>query len=42
MYHENSEEVLPKFHLGREWSMEANLIYAFLGGIRTYPSPIRW
>jgi hypothetical protein len=42
VYRENSGEVLPKFHLRRERSMEANLIYASSGGIRTYPSPIRW
>jgi hypothetical protein len=37
MYQENSGEVLPKFHLEPEWSMETNLIYASAGGIRTYP-----
>jgi hypothetical protein len=42
VYRENSGEVLLKFHLERERSMEANLIYASSGGIRTYPSPIRW
>ena len=38
MYRENSGEVLPKFYLGSELSMETNLIYASAGGIRTYPN----
>ena len=37
MYRENNGEVLPKFCLGEEWSMETDLIYASAGGIRTYP-----
>jgi hypothetical protein len=37
MYLENSREVLPKFYLGQEYSMETNLIHASSGGIRTYP-----
>jgi len=37
VYRENSGEVLPKFCLGEERSMETNLIYASAGGIRTYP-----
>ena len=36
MYLENSGEVLLKFYLGSEQSMETNLIYASTGGIRTY------
>jgi len=37
VYRENSGEVLPKFCLGEERSMETDLIYASAGGIRTYP-----
>ena len=37
MYWENSGEVLPKFYLGEEQSLETDLIYASAGGIRTYP-----
>jgi len=37
VYQENGGEVLPKFRLGKERSMETNLIYASAGGIRTYP-----
>ena len=37
VYRESSGEVLPKFHLGKERSMETNLIYVSTGGIRTYP-----
>ena len=37
MYRENSGDVLPKFYLGLERSMETNLIYASAGGIRIYP-----
>ena len=37
VYRENSGEVLPKFYLGEERSMETDLIYASAGGIRTYP-----
>ena len=40
MYRENSGEVLPKFYLGEEWSLETDLIYASAGGIRTYPHPL--
>jgi hypothetical protein len=38
MYQENNKEVLPKFYLGEERSMETNLIYASigLGPILTY------
>ena len=36
MYLENSGEVLPKFYLRYEWIMEADRIYAWSGGIRTY------
>ena len=32
----NSGEVLPKFCLGKEWTMETDRIYACSGGIRTY------
>ena len=37
MYRENSEEVLSKFYLEEERSLETDLIYASAGGIRTYP-----
>ena len=37
VYRENNGEVLPKFYLGEERSMETNLIYGSAGGIRTYP-----
>jgi hypothetical protein len=37
VYPENSGEVLPKFYLRSEYSMETNPIYATAGGIRTYP-----
>ena len=41
VYWENNGKVLLKFRLRRERSIEANLIYASLGGIKTYSSPIR-
>lgn len=37
MYLENSGEVLLKFYLGQEWTLETNPVYASSGGIRTYP-----
>ena len=37
MYRENSGEVLPKLCLGEERSLETDLIYASVDGIRTYP-----
>ena len=36
VYWENSREVLPKFYLREEQSMETDLIYASVGEIRTY------
>ena len=36
MYRESSGEVLPKFCLESERSMETNLIHTSAGGIRTY------
>jgi hypothetical protein len=37
VYQKNSGEVLPKFYLGSERSIETDLIYTAAGGIRTYP-----
>jgi hypothetical protein len=37
MYLKNSGEVLPKFYLESEQSMETNPIYTTVGGIKIYP-----